>query len=316
MAKLDKKEYVIGVDGGATKSTAALADLDGNIIKVKRGQSINYHGVGKARAKSHLNALLGGLLKKYSVRAAVLGLAGLNTTRDQRFYNQVVRHTVPRGVRTLVVNDTKIALEAACPGDPARLLIVSGTGSNIYGEHKKKNARAGGWDFLVGDEGAGYEFGMKAIRAAIRSYDGRENKTVLEKLVLKKARARTVPDLINKIYKVWHERPNELKYYIASFSPVVDQAFDRGDSEARNIIKNGAEELYLGARAVIKKLRMEKSRLCVGLAGSNFNAPGLKQQLTRKIKTIAPKAYVVSPVTPVEGAIRLAIRILPKKSSS
>ena len=168
----------------------------------------------------------------------------------------------------------------------------------------------------MGDEGAGYDFGRNAIRAAIRSYDGREKKTILEKLVLKKAGVTTIPDLINKIYNVWHEKPNELKSYIASFSVVLDEAHKKHDRVAKEIIEGGAEELFLGAQAVIKKLKIRNKKLCVGLAGSNFNAPGLKQQLTRKIKTIAPKAYVVSPVTPVEGAIRLAIRILPKKSSS
>lgn len=310
MNKKRKNEYVIGVDGGATKSIAAICCSCGEVVKVKRGDSFDYYSVGKTESGLRIKAILDEFLKKYNIRVVVLGLAGLNTKKDEAFYKKMVKSVLPEGVKFQIVNDTKIALEAACPDADARLLIISGTGSNIYGEHKRKSIRSGGWDFLLGDEGSGYEFGMKAIRAAIRSYDGREKKTVFEKLVLKRAKVATAPDLINKIYKIWHEKPNELKYYIASFSPVIDEACKKGDRMAKRIIEDGAEELYLGARSVIKKLKMERVPLCVGYVGSNFRAPSFKNILSRKIKKLAPKAYFISGVEPVEGAIKMAIKLV------
>lgn len=307
-----KKEYVLGIDGGATKSSALLADFNGKIVGVKHGRSLNYHAVGTENVRKHLKVLLGGFLRRYRVRVAVVGLAGLNTRKDADVYKRIVRRVLPRTIQFAVYNDTKIALEATCEGTSARILIVSGTGSNIYGEYKGKQLRAGGWDFLVGDEGSAYEFGMKAIRAAIRSYDGRGKKTVLENLVLKKAGVPTIPVLIDTIYAMWHKKPNEFKYYIASFSSLVDKAFAKGDPLAAAIQRDAAEELFLGARAVIKKLHMEKARICVGYAGSNFNAPLLKTILTRKIKKLAPRAYFVSTIQPVEGAIKLAVKLAPK----
>jgi len=305
-----KKEYVLGIDGGATKSVAALADMNGKIVVLKRGESINIHSIGEARTRKHLKELLSSFIRKYPVRGAVFGLAGLNTKKDETVYRNLIKKILPSRVRFAVYNDTKIALEATCGGAGARILIVSGTGSNVYGEYRGKQVRAGGWDFLLGDEGSAYEFGMKAIRAAIRSYDGRGRKTILENLVLKKAGVSTIPVLIDTIYAIWHKRPNELKYYIASFSSLVDTAFAKGDPLAAAIQKDAAEELFLGARAVIKKLHMGKTRVCVGYAGSNFKAPLLKSLLTRKIKKIAPRAYFVSTIKPVEGAVLLALKLL------
>ena len=86
--------------------------------------------------------------------------------------------------------------------------------------------------------------------------------------------------------------------------------FFRSDPLAAAIQQDAAEELFVGARAVIKKLHMEKTRVCVGYAGSNFKAPLLKSLLTRKIKKIAPRAYFVSTIKPVEGAVLLALKLL------
>lgn len=308
MKAIKSKIYVIGVDGGGTRTTAVVADLDGKILKKARGESINYHGVGEKRAGAHLHKLLKNFLKKYWVGAVVIGFAGLDTKKDYEIYQRIVKRVLPSRIKFFICNDTKTALEAACD-TKSRLLIISGTGSNVYGEYGEKGTRAGGWDFLLADEGSGFEFGMKAARAAIRSFDGRGPKTILEKLVLKKNGSKAMTDFIPKVYEIWHKKPQTFKQYIASFAPVVDEAYKKRDKIAKQIIEEGAEELFLGARAVIKKLKTQNQPLCVGYVGSNFKAPLLKELLSREIKKLAPKAYFVHDVEPAQGAVKIAINI-------
>ena len=67
--------------------------------------------------------------------------------------------------RVVVVNDALVALEAAIPGGPG-VVIISGTGSIAYGRNAAgEAARAGGWGYVLGDEGSGYWIGRAALRA-------------------------------------------------------------------------------------------------------------------------------------------------------
>lgn len=304
------KRFVLGIDGGGTKTIAAVADLSGNVLSQKICGSTNWHRVGEKEVQKSLEKLLKPILKKYNVEAAVFGLAGLDTKDDFLIYQKIVRKVLGLKIKLQIFNDTKIALEAL-PDEAAKLLIISGTGSNIYGEYKNQQARSGGWDFLLADEGSAYGFGIEAIKAAIRSFDGRGEKTILENLVPKHAKKKHIHDVITEIYKLWQQKPNEFKSYIASFAPIIDRAYytNEGDRVAKRIIMDGAEELFLGAKAVIEKLGMAGEKICVGFVGSNFKAPLLKDLLSDKIKKIASRAYFVEDVEPVKGAIKLALRL-------
>lgn len=305
-------EYVIGIDGGASKSIAVLMTREGKIKKEIRSKAINYHTIGERGVRDHLRRVLLPPLRQYNVRAVALGVAGLDTKEDFVVYRRIVKTLIPRSIPFYISNDTKAALEDSCPDSKARLIVIAGTGSNVYGEHGRRAVRSGGWDFLVADEGSAYGMGLRGIRAAIRSYDGRGEKSqLLERLMCKNARVKNIPALVTKIFHVWHRTPNEFKRFIASFVLSVDEAALKGDKTARNIIReDGAEELFLGVRAVMKRLDMTRESVCVGYIGSNFKAPGLRDMLSRKIKKISPRARFVSKVHAARGAARLALKLL------
>lgn len=305
-------EYVIGIDGGASKSIAVLMTREGKIKKEIRSKAINYHTIGELGVRNHLHYILSSFLKRYNIKAVVVGVAGLDTKEDFAVYRRIVKALVPRPIPFYICNDTKAALEDSCPDSKARLIVIAGTGSNVYGEYGHTGARSGGWDFVVADEGSAYGMGLAGIRAAIRSYDGRGEKSLLlERLVCRKAKVNDIPMLVTEIFTIWHRKPEDFKRYIASFVRAVDEAALKGDKTARKIIReDGAEELFLGARAVMKKLHMMREPICVGYIGSNFKAPGLRDMLSRKIKKIANRATFVSEVHAGRGAARLALKLL------
>ena len=126
-----KKIFYLGVEGGATKSSAILTDERG-IIRAKRvGKSSNYLVLGKTEAKKNLKGLLGPIIAKTSRGkiCAVFGFAGLDTPSDAKVYETIIHPILPRFSVFRVVDDTKISLEVRCPDTTARIVAVSGTGS-------------------------------------------------------------------------------------------------------------------------------------------------------------------------------------------
>ncbi len=301
-------KYFIGVDGGATQSSAAVAGTNGKIISRKSGPALNYHAIGEKQCEKNLRKLLQPLLKKYKVvKTIVIGFAGLDSPQDRQAYKKIVKKVLPRNIKALLFNDAEIALEAACfDHKKPRILIICGTGSSVYGEYGNKKAKAIGWGFLLGDDGSAFWLGSWALRSAVRVWDGREKKTVLEKLVLRKAGKKDISQLIPEIYDYWHEKPEEFKKYIASFATLFHEA--KKDSVAKKIIEQAAEELALGARAVAKKLGIRNKPFCVGFIGSGFKNPGLLPALVGKIKKQHPKVHFVYNVNPLQGAVNLAIK--------
>jgi len=318
---MPNKFFVIGVDAGATKTTAAVADERGKILARKEGGPTNYHAAGQVHSRENLRKLLAPFLRKYRVGNIVFGFAGLDSRKDLLVYQKIVRSVLSKGIHFSLYNDAEVALEAMPCSDP-KVLVIAGTGSTVWAQrcgnkvkagrrHAEAGyglAKAGGLDFLLSDEGSAYDLGMRVLRSAVRSFDGRGQKTMLEQLVLKKTRAKTIPDAAAKIYLESHKRPENFKTYIASFAPLVGIAFARKDKAAKTILEESANELFLGVKAVVKRLKLTNSELCVGYVGSAFLAPLLKDLLSVKIKKLAPKARFIDFIDPVRGAIKMAIK--------
>ena len=102
--------------------------------------------------------------------AAGLGLAGLRGREQAAEMGR--RLQAATGVDVVVVDDTEAALVGAFGFEPG-IVVIAGTGSNALGRGRDgRTARAGGYGFLLGDEGGAYWFGSQALRAALRSHDG------------------------------------------------------------------------------------------------------------------------------------------------
>lgn len=302
-------EHVIGVDGGATKSSVLVADTNGKLVCKKAGRGLNYHATGREQARENLKDLLLPIFKKYKkVKMVVIGSAGLDNPKDFSIYNKIAKDTLPKGVKFTIFNDAEIAIAAMGQKEP-KILIISGTGASVFGKFKNRRAKAVGWDFLLADEGSAYWLGLKALKAAVRSWDGREEKSILEKLILEKSGTKRMEDFLPKLYKTWHQKPQDYKKYIASFAPVVDRAYLSRDLLAKKIIEDASKELALGVSAVTKRLQVGSEELTVGFVGSNFKNEKLVELLISRIKKMHPNTRFVHKVNSVEGALNLAIKL-------
>jgi N-acetylglucosamine kinase-like BadF-type ATPase len=182
---------------------------------------------------------------------------------------------------------------------------VAGTGSIAYGRNARgEAARAGGWGYILGDEGSGYWIGRTAVRAVLREADRRGERTTLTPRLMKHFNVSRPQDLIHEVY-YGGLRPTA----IGALSPHVQAAYDEGDHVAAGILDGAARELTSSALSVARRLGLEDGALTFVLAGGVFKGvPWLIGEMTRRLTTFATTATVrVLEVEPAAGAVRLAL---------
>ena len=232
--------------------------------------------------------------------ALCLGMAGVDRPNDAAIVRGILSRIGQRA-HVLIVNDALIALEAGAPG-AAGLVIIAGTGSIAYGrDDRGRAARAGGWGYVLGDEGSGYWLGRQALRAVVRAADGRGPETRLTERILAHYRVQRPQDLVEHIY-VGGTRPAA----IAALAREVEAAVADGDSMAEYIIDVGARELAAAAASVARALRL--SRCPVLLSGNTLLGEArLRSSVTARVVDALPAATVRPlDVEPALGAVRLA----------
>jgi N-acetylglucosamine kinase-like BadF-type ATPase len=206
--------------------------------------------------------------------------------------------------RILVVNDALIALEAGV-GDAPGIVMIAGTGSIVYGRNARWEAvRAGGWGYLLGDEGSGYWMGRLALRAVVREADRRGRPTTLTPRVLDHFHARRPSDLIHEVY-AQALRPTT----IAALATHVQTSAAEGDAVALSIVENGAQALVSAAEAVASRLGMQHEAFTLVLAGGIFRAvPLLAREVSQLLPAVTPRVSIqVLDREPASGAVRLAL---------
>ncbi len=171
---------MLGIDAGGTKTVCLLADDRGQIVAEARAGGANLQSAGELEVEKVLHGIMDQALGDRDVRpdAICLGIAGVDRPSDAAAVRGIM-HRIGFKSRVLVVNDALIALVAGAGDDPG-VVIVAGTGSIAYGRDASgRAARAGGWGYLLGDEGGGFWIGRAALAAVVRQFDGRGPATLL-----------------------------------------------------------------------------------------------------------------------------------------
>ena len=297
--------HVLGIDVGGTKTVCLLADEEGQIVASAREEGANLQGAGEQALEHVLHAVMDNTLAGRDIKpsAICLGIAGVDRAADEAVVYGIMKR-IGYGARILVVNDALIALQAGI-GDGPGIVVVSGTGSIAYGRNARGEAsRAGGWGYVLGDEGSGYWIGRLALRAVVRHADGRGRSTVLTEKLLGHFQAERAAELIHKIY---HEEVGPRA--IAALAKYVQQARDEGDIVASAILTQAGDELITAATAVMARLDLKEEDFTFVLAGGIFHAvPWLCDQLTLLLPSLAPRSRTLRLETePAIGAVQFAL---------
>jgi N-acetylglucosamine kinase-like BadF-type ATPase len=295
--------FLLGIDGGATKTLAAVLDVEGDRLHLGHGGPSNQDAVGAEAATQALldaadEALAGAGASIDTLDAAVLAVAGTDT---DAIVSEVRAHRPPEW---LVVNDVVAAWATATGGEPG-VGVISGTGSNVFGVGRDGRAwRTGGWGHIVGDEGSGYWLGLESIKAALRDRDGSGRQTALSDAAVEFFGAPSVEALGVLVYS----RPLS-KSEVAAFAIETALWAERGDAVARELYEDGARWLGRQIAAVIGQTELE-GPFPVGLIGSAYKAgPVFVGPLTQAIHRVAAEAQIATvEMAPVGGSLLLAAR--------
>lgn len=260
-------KYVIGIDGGGTKTLLKIADCNGKLIKVMEGGPSNINSLGIEKVKNSLkdlveNAIIDICEIKENCLSFCIGSAGIDRQDERVMMEDIIRSFGITG-RVKATNDAETALYGGVLGGEG-VILISGTGSISFGRNNEgKTMRCGGWGHILGDEGSGYDIGRRALTSITRSYDGRENETILTSIILKKLDLKNPMELINYVY-----RSGAGKKEIASLARCVDEAYKKGDKTAERILRESAYELYLCITPIINGLGLKDKKIPLALNGS------------------------------------------------
>jgi len=298
--------FVLGIDAGGTKTVCLLADGDGRVRASARGPGANLQTLGELEVEKVLHEVMDSVLadERSAPAAICLGIAGVDRPHDNAIIRGIMRrigHKAP----VLVVNDALAALVAGAGDDGPGIVLIAGTGSICYGRNEDgRAARAGGWGYILGDEGSGWWIGRQALSAVMRAGDGRGPATILTAGVLAHFAFDQVSDLVQEIYY-----RDTGRRAVAGLSRVVQGAADDGDVVARQIVADAADELVLAVRSVATRLEMRGLQFPLVLSGSLFRVlPTLLSDVLVRLAEVAPRSQPkVLDVEPAMGAVRLAL---------
>jgi glucosamine kinase len=298
-----RARFLLGIDGGATKTLAAVLDLEHSTLHLGHGGPSNEDAVGaKAAVQALLDAAGAALaaagIESSGLDGAVVAVAGTDT-------ESIVRHVrEARGEGWIVVNDVVGAWATATGAGPG-VAAISGTGSNVFGVGPGGQSwRAGGWGHVLGDEGSGYWLGVESIKAALRDRDASGPATALSDVAPGFFGVASVEALASFVYS----KPLT-KSEIARFAIETVELAEQGDKVAGELFRRGARILGDQIAAVIEQTGLE-GKFPVGLIGSAYKAGAVfLAPLRERIAESAPGAQVdLVEMAPVGGSLLLAAR--------
>lgn len=295
-----EQRFVLALDGGGTKTRAALCDPAGQIVAMAEGEATNPLSRPWEAVENTIRLLVQEVIQRAeAAEAAVsvlyLGLAGADRPQVK---DRLREAFAPQwGERLVLDNDAVSALYAGTYGEPG-IVLIAGTGSIAYAVTAAgERERTGGWGYLVGDEGSGFDIGRKGAAAVLRASDGRGKPTVLTGLYLEHFGVSRPEELIALIYGADNPRKE-----LADTSTLVEKAASLGDEVAMELIGLAADDLVELATV---SLRKAGSSLPVVLAGGLLSSDTV---LRREVLKRAGFAARVATAPPVMGALVAAMR--------
>jgi len=296
----------LGIDGGQSSTTAVLGDATGRVLGSGRGGPCNHVGAAEGRAK-FTNAIIGctfAAARQAGLDPATLRFASIcagfsgGAADKQSLLGELLRSD-----KLTVTHDALIALSGATAGAPG-LIVIAGTGSIAFGRNAEgKTARAGGWGFLFGDEGGGFDLTRQALRAALRYEEGWGPPTALHRMLLEATGAANANDLLHRFYTSEWPRSR-----IAALSKLIDEAAAAGDLIARDLLHVSAQQLAGYATSVRRQLFKPGDTVRVAYVGGVFRS-GLLLERFRALVELEEGVTCGPPIYgPAAGALLEAYR--------
>jgi len=310
-----EQSLVLGIDAGGSKTAAAIGTAE-KILGTGQAGAANIHTTPTTDIVAHLQTAVTVALQSAGIfrttlhfSSIVVGMAGVDSPQDhieaEQCVEQALKPWLTAKTTLRVVNDIHIVRRSGS-NNPYGVALIAGTGSHAFGITQAGDiAYAGGLEHILSDEGSAYDMGIKVLRAAVQSADGRTQHSLLEDMILKKYHIKSIRSLEQIIY---HGQKFD-KSAIAQLAKLADAAAANDDWRAKEIITETLTALITLVQAVITRLHLHTTDFDIVIVGGIWHISSVPflNRFTNAIKKIAPRATVIMPEhPPVWGAIRLA----------
>jgi len=268
--------YLLGVDGGGTKTEFVLVDAEGHVRATHQGGSCYYIQIGFDGLHELLAEGVQAVLSQVSGKPEDIDFAffGLPAHGEDSIAEPML-DVVPEAVlghRRYACGNDMICGWAGSLAGADGINIVAGTGSIGYGEHGGLSARGGGWGEVFSDEGSAYWIAISGLNAFSRMADGRLAKGPLYDVFMQALDLKNDLDICGYVFG--RETPSRDK--IAAMSKLVSQSAEAGDRVALKIFDSAGYELAAIVDAIRAKLNyMPDEPVVLSYSGGVFKCGAL-----------------------------------------
>lgn len=306
----------LGVDGGGTKTVAHLGlVMDGCLLTLGSGHSgpSNPRAVGFQLAQNNIRTAIMEAFQASGkplqpVEMACLCLAGAGRQEERQVIQEwILSQQIARQVKIVSEAEAVIAMlnppateSAIASSDTADIALICGTGSLAWGHIPGTNrqARSGGWGYMLGDEGSAFWLGQQLATRVCRSADGRspQDAAIADRL-LTYLKLQSTSDLIP-----WCYGGSDSRQKLASLAPLVFE--DPENAWSKAILREGTQELANMISAVITSLKANRYRLAIA-GGVIARQPDYIEMVFGKLPSRPEQWQFVN--DPAAGSLRLSV---------
>lgn len=268
------KQYLLGADGGGSKTAFLLADIEGNpIATCTRGRSnpgdIGYEAMEALILEGFSYLCRENGVEEREVVSVFAGVAGLTSFKMNELLRAAMEKAFPCA-HCDCSHDGMNVLYGAFPGGEDGAIVICGTGSSCFANAKDSVYRIGGYgQFDL--TGNGYEIGKAAFAHVFRTLDGRDAYGVLA--------ARLDEKFPGGCHKSIFDINGYTKTQFATFAPLVFDAAREGDPAAMAILEQNFA--YIGELITTAANLFDGKPYSVALAGGIFKDP-LSMEMVQK----------------------------------
>ena len=227
-------KVMIGIDGGGSKTEFVLFAENGTIFERLVLGACNPNAVGIEESAALLQRGVDELMEAHrDVCGIYVGSSGFLTGGNGKKVRSILSKAYPQ-IKIRCETDIMNVI-ASGTDEESCIAVICGTGSIVYTKEKDRLTKLSGWGFLLSGSGSGYDIGRDALRAALGDTEGLTERTLITGLVETKLGA-PVSQCVQEVYK--HDQS-----YVASFTPLVFDAYHREDAVAGRILRENAKSL-------------------------------------------------------------------------
>ncbi|WP_439019594.1 BadF/BadG/BcrA/BcrD ATPase family protein [Bacillus thuringiensis] len=298
-------KYMIGVDGGGTKTEAIAFDTDGNEL-VRATSGFGNILIDFEEALFHIMEAIDqcqkGLLNGYCVYIC-LGLAGVGGAHTNELTERLRKKY---GTQIEIFNDAMVAHAAALQGKDG-ILTIGGTGAICLGKKGEVYEYSGGWGHILGDEGSGYWIALQGLKRMANQFDQGVTLSPLSLSIQDQFQLLTSSHIKRLVY-------SSSKDKVAAIAPFIIEEARNGNDDAHEIMMQAGKELARITVDIYNKMQFDVSTP-IAVSGSILRfVPEIYDEFKKCCeKSIGEVTFISQSESAVKGTYYLMKSIYFKK---